>query len=73
MTMTMKNETTIFLNETHLGDEATREDAEKMIEGLKVKGWNVQYGDGGPWSRVLELSEDREHFESDWDDIAMSL
>jgi len=33
-----------FLAEGNIGNDATREQAEKVIEMLKKKGWNVEYG-----------------------------
>jgi KaiC/GvpD/RAD55 family RecA-like ATPase len=33
-----------FLAEGNLGNDATREQTEKVIEMLKKKGWDVEYG-----------------------------
>lgn len=33
-----------FIAEQNIGDDATKEQAEKVIEMLKAKGWNVAYG-----------------------------
>jgi hypothetical protein len=33
-----------FLAEGNLGNDATREQTEKLIEILKTKGWDVEYG-----------------------------
>ena len=35
-----------FLAEQNLGDDATKEQAEKLIEMLRAKGWDVEYGVG---------------------------
>ncbi|CAN2042258.1 conserved hypothetical protein [Candidatus Magnetomoraceae bacterium gMMP-15] len=33
-----------FLGEKNLGNDATREQVDKVIEMLKEKAWNVEYG-----------------------------
>jgi hypothetical protein len=33
-----------FIAEQNIGDDATKEHAEKLIEMLKTKGWDVEYG-----------------------------
>jgi hypothetical protein len=33
-----------FIVERNIGDDATKEQAEKLIEMLKEKGWDVEYG-----------------------------
>ncbi len=33
-----------FIAEQNIGDDATKEQAEKLIEMLKAKGWDVEYG-----------------------------
>lgn len=33
-----------FIAEQNLGGEATKEQAERLIEILKAKGWDVEYG-----------------------------
>lgn len=33
-----------FIAEQNIGDDATKEQAEKLIEMLKSKGWDVEYG-----------------------------
>ena len=35
-----------FIAEQNIGDDATKEQALKVIELLKAKGWDVQYGIG---------------------------
>jgi hypothetical protein len=35
-----------FIAERNIGDDVTKEQAEKVIELLKQKGWDVQYGIG---------------------------
>jgi hypothetical protein len=33
-----------FIAEQNIGDDATKEQAEKLIELLKARGWDVEYG-----------------------------
>ena len=33
-----------FIAEQNIGDDATKEQAEKLIEMLKARGWEVEYG-----------------------------
>jgi len=33
-----------FIAEQNIGDDATQEQAEKLIEMLRDKGWDVEYG-----------------------------
>jgi hypothetical protein len=33
-----------FIMERNIGEDATKEQAEKLIEMLKAKGWDVEYG-----------------------------
>ena len=33
-----------FIVEKNIGDDATKEQAEKLIEMLKARGWDVEYG-----------------------------
>ena len=33
-----------FIAEQNISDDATKEQAEKLIEMLKVRGWDVEYG-----------------------------
>jgi hypothetical protein len=33
-----------FIAEQNIGDDATKEQAEKLIEMLKARGWDVEYG-----------------------------
>ena len=33
-----------YIAEQNIGSDATKEQAEKLIEMLKVKGWDVEYG-----------------------------
>jgi len=35
-----------FIAEGNIGSDATKEQADKVIEVLKAKGWNVEYGVG---------------------------
>lgn len=35
-----------LIAEQNIGDDATKEQAEKLIELLKEKGWDVEYGAG---------------------------
>jgi len=63
---------TYFINEEMVGNEATREDAKKMVELLSDRGYDVEYGqsitqtgfddDGQP---VID--------DTDWDDCLSQL
>jgi hypothetical protein len=33
-----------FIAEQNIGNDATKEQAERLIEKLKAKGWDVEYG-----------------------------
>ena len=33
-----------YIAEQNIGDDVTKEQAEKVIEMLKAKGWDVEYG-----------------------------
>jgi hypothetical protein len=33
-----------FIAKQNIGDDATKEQAEKLIEMLKARGWDVEYG-----------------------------
>jgi hypothetical protein len=33
-----------FIAEQNIGNDATKEQAERLIEILKAKGWDVEYG-----------------------------
>ena len=55
---------TIRINEEHLGDLATQEQAERMVEILSDKGYDVAYGHGGEspnnvkdkdWEEALDI------------------
>lgn len=35
---------TYYITEAHLGDEATEQDARRMVELLTAKGYDVEYG-----------------------------
>lgn len=39
------NSNTYYISEAMLGDEATEDDARRMVEILEGKGYNVEYGD----------------------------
>jgi hypothetical protein len=49
---------TFYLNESHLGPGATKEDALNAIWELEGLGWEVQYGDGPAWKEVLASDPD---------------
>ena len=41
---TKENEMKFFIVEKNIDENATKEQAEKLIEMLKAKGWDVEYG-----------------------------
>ena len=44
-----------YIVERNIGDDTTREQAEKVIELLKEKGWDVEYGMGK--NKPTDISE----------------
>ena len=49
---------TFYLNESHLGPGATKEDALNAIWELEGLGWEVQYGDSPTWKEALASTPD---------------
>lgn len=47
-----------YINESHLGPDATKKDAGEAIYELEGLGWEVQYGDGPSWKEVLASDPD---------------
>src|SRR5580698_10293602 len=59
---------TIFVNEEHLGKDATREQAVALVALLNKRGYEeVKYGRGGPW--VFDPEEDDAAHERDVETI----
>ena len=44
-----------FIAEQNIGSDATKEQAEKLIEMLKAKGWDVEYG--AKRNKATDISE----------------
>ena len=44
-----------YIAEGNIGNDATKEQAEKVIELLKAKGWDVEYGMG--YNKATDVSE----------------
>ena len=44
-----------FIAEGNIGSDATKEQAEKVIEVLKTKGWDVEYGAGN--NKATDVSD----------------
>ena len=57
----------IEINETHLGNTATREDAERFIAAMQDVGEDVCYGCGANWPDAN--SDERARFERVWDRV----
>jgi hypothetical protein len=55
-TKTMKNQTTYYISEAMLGDEATERDARRMVEILTERGYDVEYGDSRRGQSEDEIS-----------------
>jgi hypothetical protein len=55
-----------YINESHLGPGATRQDALNAIWELEGLGWDIQYGDGPTWKEALASEpEEMAAFEQD--------
>ena len=64
-----RNEYTISINEEHLGD-ATTQQAQRMVELLNERGWDVRYGSDMLTGDALEWYEGIvDEFESDFDEL----
>jgi len=60
----------IEINEEHIGTEATREEAWRLIEKLEALGWNVAYGTRS-WK--FDSDEQRADFDEAFEDLATSM
>jgi hypothetical protein len=58
---TMTSQTTYYISEAMLGDEATENDARRMVEILTERGYDVEYGDSHHGQFEDEI------LTSDWD------
>lgn len=59
-----------FIAEQNIGPEATREQADKVIEMLKARGWDVEYGMGNNTpTDISEFDQEEELFGSFADDF----
>jgi len=55
---------TVKITEEHLGAEATREQAQRAVELLNERGYDVKYGDPGRDERAEDHISNR-----DWSDV----
>lgn len=50
---------TIYINEEHLGNDATEDEAQAAVEALKARGYNVEYGAAaGQQEGINDIDED---------------
>lgn len=50
--------TTIKINESHLGTDATPNQARRLIAYLAAEGYDVEYGDPGPVAQLGDIDDD---------------
>ncbi len=62
-----------FIAEQNLGSEATKEQAEKVIELLKKKGWDVEYGIGKNVATEVSEFGQEEKFQDRFADDFMAI
>ena len=63
-----------FIAEGNIGSDATKEQAEKVIEVLKTKGWDVEYGVGkNVASDVSEFGKEESILDDFTDDFMTCL
>jgi len=63
-----------LIAEQNIGDDATKEQAEKLIELLKAKGWDVEYGIGkNVTTDVSEFGQEEKIQDSFADDFMLCL
>jgi hypothetical protein len=63
-----------LIAEQNIGDDATKEQAEKLIELLKEKGWDVEYGVGrNVATDVSEFGEEEKIQEAFGDDFMLCI
>ncbi len=61
-----------FIAEQNLGEDATKTQAEKLIELLKEKGWDVEYGIGKNVATDVSEFGQEEKIQSEFADDFMS-
>ena len=63
-----------LIAEQNIGDDATKEQAEKLIELLKEKGWDVEYGIGKNVANdVAEFGQEEKIQEAFADDFMICI
>ncbi len=68
------NKMKFFIAEQNIGDHATKEQAEKLIEILKKKGWDVEYGIGrNVATDVSEFGQEEKIQEAFADDFMLGI
>jgi acid phosphatase class B len=71
---TKEDEMKFFIAEQNIGDDATKEQAEKLIELLKKRGWDVEYGIGrNVATDVSEFGQEEKIQESFADDFMLCI
>ncbi len=63
-----------YIAEQNIGGDATKEHAEKLIELLKAKGWDVEYGIGrNVATDISEFGQEEEIQDNFADDFMLCL
>ena len=63
-----------YIAEQNIGGDATKEQAEKLIELLKAKGWDVEYGIGkNVATDISEFGQEERMQDSFADDFMLCL
>ena len=63
-----------YIAEQNIGGDATKEQAEKLIELLKAKGWDVEYGIGRNVATEISEFGQEERIQDDFaDDFMLCL
>ncbi len=63
-----------FIAEQNIGGDATREDAERVVELLRKKGWEVDYGIGkNVATEVSEFGKEEQILEAFSEDFMASI
>jgi hypothetical protein len=71
---TKEGEMKFLIAEQNIGDDATKEQAEKLIELLKEKGWDVEYGAGrNVATDVSEFGQEEKIQEAFADDFMLCI
>ena len=60
-----------YIAEQNIGSDATKEQAEKLIELLKAKGWDVEYGIGRNVATEISEFGQEERIQDDFADDFM--